>query len=206
MPMTPRMAPKVTPAASSRRMTRHQSRSRISPNAIARMTRVVACEPEFPPLLMISGMKRASTTARSISAEKKPMAVAVNISPTKRMASHPARLRTICPNVTSRYGPSSASIPPIFSDIFSGLLLNQSGNVSAGDDTQHVSFLIQNGYRQQTVLCQQLCDSFLVSIFHEHERSRYASPHELFRDLSAERSSRNETTPNRCCDSSSAYA
>ena len=51
-------------------MTRHQSRSRTSPSAMARMTSVEACEPELPPLLMISGMNSASTTARAISSSK----------------------------------------------------------------------------------------------------------------------------------------
>ena len=52
------------PARSSRRNTRHQSRSRTSERASARITSVVACEPELPPLEMIRGMKSASTTAR----------------------------------------------------------------------------------------------------------------------------------------------
>ena len=64
MPTVPRMAPSARPAISSRRATRHQSRSCTSPSAIARMMSVVACEPELPPELMISGMKSASTTAR----------------------------------------------------------------------------------------------------------------------------------------------
>ena len=54
---------------------------------MARITSVVACDPEFPPLLMMSGIKSARTTARSISAEKNPIAVAVSISPTNRIAS-----------------------------------------------------------------------------------------------------------------------
>ena len=79
------------PVASSRRMTRNQSRSRTSPSAIARMTSEVACEPELPPLEMMSGTNSASTTARSISFSKNPIAVAVSISPRKRADSHPAR-------------------------------------------------------------------------------------------------------------------
>ena len=37
-----------------------------SPSARARMISVAACEPELPPLEMISGTKRASTTVRAI--------------------------------------------------------------------------------------------------------------------------------------------
>src|SRR6266487_2807678 len=74
-PMLPSTPPSTSPAASSRRMTRHQSRSRTSPSAIARMTSVDACDPELPPLEMISGTNRASTTARAISVSKKAIAV-----------------------------------------------------------------------------------------------------------------------------------
>ena len=55
------------------------------------MTNVDACDPELPPLEMMSGTKSASTTARSISASKAPIAVAVSISPRKSAVSHPAR-------------------------------------------------------------------------------------------------------------------
>ena len=77
----------------SRRTTRHQSRSLTSPSAMARMTSVVACEPELPPLEMMSGMNSASTTARAISFSKKPIALAVSISPRNRTHSQPTRLR-----------------------------------------------------------------------------------------------------------------
>ena len=63
MPMTARMHPSRKPEASSRRITRHQSRSSTSCKAIARMISEVACEPELPPLEMISGRKSASTSA-----------------------------------------------------------------------------------------------------------------------------------------------
>lgn len=53
----------------------------------------VACEPELPPELMISGMNSVSTTAFSSSPSKCCMALAVNISPRKSAASQPARLR-----------------------------------------------------------------------------------------------------------------
>jgi hypothetical protein len=58
---------------------------------MARITSVVACEPVLPPLLMMSGRKRARTTARAISPSKKPRAVAVSISPMNRIESQPAR-------------------------------------------------------------------------------------------------------------------
>ena len=50
------------PAKISRRMTRHQSRSPTSPSASARMTSVDACDPELPPLEMMSGTNSARTT------------------------------------------------------------------------------------------------------------------------------------------------
>ena len=42
-------------------------RNRQFPSAMAWMIRVEACDPLLPPLLMIRGMKRASTVAVSIS-------------------------------------------------------------------------------------------------------------------------------------------
>src|SRR5438034_8168349 len=62
----------------------------------------VARDPELPPLLMISGTNSASTTARAISASKKPIAVAVSISPMNSAASHPPRFRSIVARLTSR--------------------------------------------------------------------------------------------------------
>src|SRR5437879_7901796 len=58
------MVPKPNPVKISRRQTRHQSRRRTCPSAMARITRVVAWDPELPPLLMINGTNRASTTDR----------------------------------------------------------------------------------------------------------------------------------------------
>ncbi len=89
--MLPRIAPSERPASTSRRITRHQSRTPTSPSARARMTSVAACDPELPPLEMIRGTKRASTTAFWISASNAPMAVAVSISPINSAVSHPAR-------------------------------------------------------------------------------------------------------------------
>src|SRR6185503_12693226 len=51
-PMVPRIPPSNKPDPNSRRITRHQSRSVISPSAMARMIKVVACDPELPPLDM----------------------------------------------------------------------------------------------------------------------------------------------------------
>ena len=89
--MLPRIAPSARPAKISRRMTRHQSRSPTSPSASARMTSVDACDPELPPLEMMSGTNSASTTAFEISASKAPIAVAVSISPRNSAVSQPAR-------------------------------------------------------------------------------------------------------------------
>ena len=57
----------------------------------------VACEPELPPELMMSGMKRVSTMARLSSPSKCCIAVAVSISLRKRAQSQPARFRIIVP-------------------------------------------------------------------------------------------------------------
>ena len=65
-----------------------------------------ACEPELPPLEMMSGTKRASTTARAISSSKRPIAVAVSISLRKSTISQPARLRTSVQNGVAMYGSS----------------------------------------------------------------------------------------------------
>ena len=55
------------------------------------MTSVAACDPELPPLEMMSGTNKASTTAFWISASKAPIAVAVSISPRNNAVSQPAR-------------------------------------------------------------------------------------------------------------------
>ena len=55
------------------------------------MTSVDACEPELPPLEMMSGTNSARTTAFAISASKAPIAVAVSISPRNSAVSQPAR-------------------------------------------------------------------------------------------------------------------
>ena len=52
---------------------------------------MAAWEPELPPLEMMRGTNRARTTARWISCSKKPMAVAVSISPRNSTTSQLAR-------------------------------------------------------------------------------------------------------------------
>ena len=64
---TPRIAPRVMPVGTSRSATFHQSRRRSSRRARLRISSEVACEPELPPELMISGMNSVSTTARASS-------------------------------------------------------------------------------------------------------------------------------------------
>jgi len=63
----------------------------ISPSESERIIRDAACEPELPPLEMMSGIKVASTIALAISSSKYAIAEAVSISPTKRMTSQTAR-------------------------------------------------------------------------------------------------------------------
>lgn len=66
-PINPRTPPNIRPDAISFFITYHQSLSFKSPNAIALMISEAACEPELPPLEMMSGTKSAKTTAFSIS-------------------------------------------------------------------------------------------------------------------------------------------
>src|SRR6185437_5240048 len=66
-PMVPRIRPRATPESNSFRTTPNQSLSRNSPRAIARITSVVACDPELPPLEMINGKNIARMAAFSIS-------------------------------------------------------------------------------------------------------------------------------------------
>ena len=111
-PIAPRMHPSASPENNSRRITRQMSASLSSPMASARITSVEACEPELPPLEMMSGTNRARTTARAISLSKNPMAVAVSISPRNRTTSQPARFLIIPSGEICMYGSSSASEPP----------------------------------------------------------------------------------------------
>ncbi|PAV93734.1 hypothetical protein WR25_01936 [Diploscapter pachys] len=67
MATQPRIAPSTMPVGISRRATFHQSRRRSSRSARLRISNEVACEPELPPELMISGMNRVNTTARASS-------------------------------------------------------------------------------------------------------------------------------------------
>ena len=72
------------------------------------------CDPEFPPLLMISGTNKATIGSNSISCSKTPIAVAVSISPRNSADSQPPLFFTIGQNSISMYGASRASMPPIF--------------------------------------------------------------------------------------------
>ena len=96
-PITASIVPKSSPDNISFFITYHQFFSLNSSSANERIIKLAACEPEFPPLEIINGTKRASTTALDISSSKYPMAEAVSISPIKRRTSHPARFFTISP-------------------------------------------------------------------------------------------------------------
>ena len=101
--MLPRMAPSASPANSSRRITRHQSASLTSPSASARMTSVEACDPELPPLEMMSGTNSARTTAREISSSNSAhrrggqhFAEEQRRQPAGALLDHAARTRSAC--------------------------------------------------------------------------------------------------------------
>ena len=75
----------------------------------------VACDPELPPELRISGMRMARMPSPAFSSAENPfVAKLVNISPTNRIASQPTRFRIIGQKPIWVYGMSSASIPPNF--------------------------------------------------------------------------------------------
>ena len=60
---------------------------------MARVTRVAAWVPEFPPVEMHSGTNSASTTIAAMASSKNDMAVKVKSSATKSTASQRIRLR-----------------------------------------------------------------------------------------------------------------
>ena len=95
-----------------------------------------ACDPEFPPLLMMSGMKSASTTARAISCSKNDMAVAVSISPEEEcgepaaaLAHHGAKSDLYVWCVEGFHAAHAL-------DVFRGLFFGDVENVVHGDDAQ----------------------------------------------------------------------
>ena len=63
---------------------------------------------------MISGTKSASTAAWAMLSSYLPMAVAVNVSPRNSAASQPPRFLHMGQKPVSKYGASSASLPPSF--------------------------------------------------------------------------------------------
>ncbi len=128
------------------------------------MTSVAACEPELPPLLMISGTNSASTTARAISSSKKPIAVAVSISPTNSTASQPPRFRTMSAKPICRYGASSASHAADLLDVLGGLLLHHVHDVVGRDDALHPALGVDDGDGQEALLDEQMRHRFLVGL------------------------------------------
>ena len=160
--MAPRMPPSARPAPISRRITRHQSRSVTSPSASARMTSVEACDPELPPLEMISGTNSASTTARAISFSKKPIAVAVSISPRNSTVSQPARFCTIRRNAMSMYGSSSASDPPSFWMSSVASLLGHVEHVVDGDDADQHAGGVGDRQRRAVLVAEHAHRGFLI--------------------------------------------
>ena len=137
---------------SSRRTTRHQSRRRTSPSAIARMTSVAACEPELPPLLMMSGTNSARTTARAISFSKNPIAVAVSISPTNSTASQPAALADHVGEADLEVRRVEGLAAADLLDVLGGLLLHHVHDVVGRDDALHPALGVDDGDGQQAFL------------------------------------------------------
>ena len=114
---------------------------------MARITKVVACEPALPPLLIINGTKRAKTTARAISVSNCPIAVAVSISPRNKAASQPARLRIIRGRDTWKIGARpNDSHAAKFLDVLGRLFLNHVDDIVDADDTFDASHGVDAGH------------------------------------------------------------
>jgi len=94
-PNNPKINPIINPEIISLCIIRHQSLRVISPTAIALITNVAACEPEFPPLEIIKGIKIDNTTALLISLSKYPITIAVNICAINKIVNQTARFFTI---------------------------------------------------------------------------------------------------------------
>ena len=113
---------------------------------------------------MISGTNSASTTARAISFSKYPIAVAVSISPTNRIASHPARFFTIAPEADLEVGLVQRLHAADLLDVLARLFLHHVDDVVHGDDALHPPLGVDHRDGEQMVLRHELRDRLLVHV------------------------------------------
>ena len=128
------------------------------------MTSVDACEPELPPLEMMSGTNSASTTARAISSSKCAIAVAVSISPTKSTESQPARFLIMRPERRLQVGRVEGLHAADLLDVLGGLLLHDVDDVVDGDDALHAALGVDDRDRHQVVVGEDLRHRLLVHV------------------------------------------
>ena len=145
----------MRPDGSSLRATRHQSRRASSRSARARMMSEVACEPELPPELMMSGMKSESTTARAISSSKwlhgrrgEHLAEEEGAEPAGALADHRAEPDLRVRLVEGLQAAQALHLPCLLGD--QGV-----DHVVDRDDAEEASGLVHDGQREQVVLADE---------------------------------------------------
>ena len=111
---------------------------------------------------MMSGTNRASTTARAISCSKKPMAVAVSISPRNRTTSQPPRLRTIDQKRVVQVRLVEGLHAAELLDVLGGLLLGHVEHVVDGDDADSMPCESVTGQRHAVLVLEDRHRRFLV--------------------------------------------
>ena len=128
------------------------------------MTSVAACEPELPPLLMMSGTNSARMTARAISFSKNPMAVAVSISPMNSTASQRPRFRTMSSEADLQIGLVQRLAAADLLDVLGRLLLDHVHDVVGRHDALHPAFRVHDRNGEQALVHQQVRHGFLVGL------------------------------------------
>jgi hypothetical protein len=104
------------------------------------------------PLPLINGIDKTSTAAPSIflgkeahSRRSQHLADKNNGQPFRAFADHLSKSHL-------KVGAAQRLHTADLHDVFATFLLDSSGKISAGDDTEHVLFLIQCGHRQHAML------------------------------------------------------
>ena len=103
------------PTRNSRQRTLNQLLSSISPTAIPRMTSVLACEPQLPPVSISMGMKAARIAAWLIRFWQRPMMAPVNVAEIIRTRSQTILFRARRKMLVFRYSSSDGFRAAIFS-------------------------------------------------------------------------------------------
>ena len=162
------------------------------------MMSVVAWLPEFPPELMMRGMKRESTTARAISCSNRPMAVAVSISPEEEGAEPARPLPQHAAEGNLGVGDVEGLDTTQLLHVL-GLLLDQGvDHVVHRDDAEQAAGAIDHRDGEQVVLPDEPGHLFAVGVAGRRS-TRFPARLAFVTGCSgsAIRSSRNDTTPAR---------